>query len=225
MNNFNQNIKQFIDPKINNKNTYLVIKNQEAILVDASNAVGEALNYATKNRLTITSLIITHGHFDHILGLDQLLIAFPELTIYINQWDEDCLFNAERNFSTKRGLNVTVKKPIKNLITLKGDTTITLADLIIDIVHIPGHTPGSQYLLIKEYNAVFVGDTIFADKIGFYDIDYCDNKYFKQSLIELTQLDGNLNVYPGHHQIFNLKTGIENNQILQEFLATAKKEG
>ena len=85
MNNFNQNIKQFIDPKINNQNTYLVIKNQEAILVDASNAVGEALNYATKNRLTITSLIITHGHFDHILGLDQLLIAFPELTIYINQ--------------------------------------------------------------------------------------------------------------------------------------------
>jgi len=225
MNKFNQNIKQFIDPKINNQGTYLVIKNQEAILVDASNAVLEAIKYATENKITITSLIITHGHFDHILGIDQLLITFPEITIYINQWDEDCLFNPKRNFSTKRNLNITIKGPIKNLITLKGDTTITLANLTIDIVHIPGHTPGSQYLLIKEYNAVFVGDTIFSDKIGFHDIDYCDTKFFKKSLIELTQLDDNLNVYPGHHQIFNLKTGLANNRILKEFLETNKKEG
>jgi len=85
MNNFNQNIKQFIDPNINNQGTYLIIKNQEAVLVDASHAVVEAIKYATKNKLTIISLIITHGHFDHILGIDQLLIAFPEITIYINQ--------------------------------------------------------------------------------------------------------------------------------------------
>jgi len=143
MSKFNQNIKQFIDPKINNQGTYLVIKNQEAILVDASNAVLEAIKYATENKITITSLIITHGHFDHILGIDELLISFPEITIYINQWDEDCLFNPKRNFSTKRNLNIAIKGPIKNLITLKGDTTITLANLTIDIVHIPGHTPGS----------------------------------------------------------------------------------
>ncbi len=225
MSNFNQNIKQFIDPNINNQGTYLVIKDKEAILIDASNAVQEAITYAKENKITITNLIITHGHFDHILGIDQLLTAFPNVTIYINQWDEDCLFSAKRNFSSKRDLNITVKNPIKNLIALTGDITTKLIGLTVNIVHIPGHTPGSQYILIKEYNAVFIGDTIFYDKIGFYDIDYCDNKYFKKSLVELTQLDKKLNVYPGHHQIFNLKTILTNNQILKEFLQTNEKEG
>lgn len=225
MNNFNQNIKQFTDTTINNQGTYLVIKNKEAILIDASNAVQEAIKYAQENKITITNLIITHGHFDHILGIDQLLTSFPNVTIYINQWDEDCLFNANRNFSAQRNLNMTVKKAIKSLITLKGDMTTKLSGLTVTIIHIPGHTPGSQYILIKEYNAVFIGDTIFYDKIGFHDIDYCDNKYFKKSLIELTQLDKNLNVYPGHHQIFNLKTVLANNQILKEFLQTNEKEG
>jgi len=85
MSNFNQNIKQFIDPNINNQGTYLVIKDKEAILIDASHAVEEAIKYAKENKITITNLIITHGHFDHILGIDQLLIAFPNVTIYINQ--------------------------------------------------------------------------------------------------------------------------------------------
>lgn len=225
MSNFNQNIKQFTDTTINNQGTYLVIKDKEAILIDASSSAEEAIKYAKANKITITNLIITHGHYDHILGINQLLTAFPNVTIIINQWDEDCLFNANRNFSSKRDLNITVTKPIKTLTSLKGDTTINLIGLDIEIVHIAGHTPGSQYILIKEYNAVFIGDTIFYDKIGFHDIDYCDNKYFKRSLLELTKLDKKLNVYPGHHQIYNLKTMLTNNQILKEFLETNEKEG
>lgn len=216
----NPNIKHFVDAQINNQGTYLVIKDQSAILIDASSAVNEAVTYAKENNIIIENMIITHGHLDHILGIDYLLLSFPNVVIYINQWDEDCLFVPNRNLSPKYGKDIRVEKPIKNLVALKGDSQLNLSDLLVNIIHIPGHTPGSQYVLIKEYNAVFIGDTIFKDKIGFHgkDLDYCNDKYFKQSLIEISKLDENLDVYPGHHEIFVLKDALKNNKILIDFL-------
>lgn len=212
-------IKTFTNQAINNQNTYLIINNNAAILIDAGKEAFKAIEYAKNNNITIKHVIITHGHFDHLIGLNAVIDNFQDIKLYINEWDEECLFNANRNFSSNYEKSFVIDEKIKpNLINLKGDIILNLIDLTIEIVHIAGHTPGSQYIMCQELNAAFIGDTIFYDKIGFHNRSYCDDKYFKNSLKEILTLKDNVNIYPGHHQSFILSEAKKNNEELIAFI-------
>ena len=211
-------IKQFTDKNLNNQNTYVVSNNNNAIMIDASTSVEEAIQYILDNNLNLHALIITHGHWNHLIGLNTLLAKFPDVKVYINEWDKICLTSTEHNLSKYRQINFTVTEPINNLIPIQGSKNICEIGYEIQLKHIPGYTPGSQYILIKELQAIFIGDTIFKNKISFHDIPYCDMEYFKNSLIQIMMLDDELLVYPGHHESFSLKEAIKNNNELNEFL-------
>ncbi|WP_342276133.1 MBL fold metallo-hydrolase [Spiroplasma endosymbiont of Nebria brevicollis] len=212
-------IKEFINPMINNQKSYLIINNQECVLIDASINIKEIINYLVTEKLQLKAVIITHGHWDHIIGLNTLISQYPQLTVYINQWDENFIYHHPHNkMLVDREQISEVTKTNINLVPIIDSTTLKLIGYEFLCQHIPGHTPGSQYILIKQLNAVFIGDTIFKDKIGYHGIPYCDDEYFKKSLIKLTKLDKEYQVYPGHWDSYTLKDVLQSNETLIKFI-------
>lgn len=212
-------IKEFINHMINNQKSYLITNKQECVLIDASINIKEIINYLVTKQLQLKAVIITHGHWDHIIGLNTLISQYPQLIVYINQWDENFIYHHHHNkmLVDREQISEATKNNI-NLIPIIGSSTLNLIGYDFLCQHIPGHSPGSQYILIKELNAVFIGDTIFKDKIGYHGIDYCDDEYFKKSLIKLTNLDKEYHIYPGHWDSYILKDVLINNEELTKFI-------
>ncbi|WP_375318186.1 MBL fold metallo-hydrolase [Spiroplasma endosymbiont of Virgichneumon dumeticola] len=128
--------------------------------------IKEIISYLVNEKLQLKAVIITHGHWDHIIGLNTLISQYPQLTVYINQWDENFIYHHPyyKMLVDHEQISEATKTNI-NLIPIIGSTALKLIGYDFLCQHIPGHTPGSQYILIKELNAVFIGYTILKIKL------------------------------------------------------------
>ena len=163
-------------------NTYLLISDKDAILIDVGEDPIEVIEYIKTHEIKLRFIYATHGHFDHVLGVNQIKRHFG-VPFYIHKNDVELMKKDER---TK---NIEVDGYIK-----EGDI-IKIGDEEIKIIETPGHTLGSVCYLTNE--GIFTGDTLFNNSIGRYDLGG-DKELLKNSLKRLMQLDDGLIVYPGH---------------------------
>ena len=161
-------------------------KTKAAIIIDPGfDSPSEAkpvLNYVEKEKLTVTFVVDTHGHDDHIGGNDFLKTKY-KVPIYVPKQDADAINEI-----------TTIKMPAD--ITLDEGDTIKFGDAQLSVLHTPGHTPGSICLLGE--TLIFTGDTLFAGGIGRTDFVGGSDHDMKMSLERLQRLNENLIVYPGH---------------------------
>lgn len=127
-------------------------------------------------------VLLTHGHYDHVGGVQELTEEFPGLPVYLHQKD------TELTPSLCLGLMWTAFYD-------EGDT-LPLDELTIRVLHTPGHTPGSVCLLIG--GSLFTGDTLFEGSCGRVDFPGGSWQQMLQSLGRLGRLEGNYPVFPGH---------------------------
>lgn len=176
-------------------NNYLVIDEnaKEAILIDCSDYIQEIVDYVKENALKVKYILLTHGHFDHVLGINRMKKAL-NTKVYVHEGDKEQVLHT-REVMTMFGLPTDgVENPVIDG-TLPDD--LALGGQKIQVIETPGHTPGGVCYLIGEN--LFSGDTLFQGTIGRTDLPQGSFQQIKHSVKDiLFTLDDNIKVYSGH---------------------------
>lgn len=137
-------------------------------------------------------ILLTHGHFDHIFGVNKLKRSFGG-EIVIHKDDEECLFNEKKSLAYffREGQN----KDKADICVSEGDE-LPFGNQTIKVMHTPGHTPGCVCYIIE--NMMFSGDTLFKGSIGRTDFRHSDPQKMLASLKRLAGIEEDYDVYPGH---------------------------
>ncbi|MEM0165254.1 MAG: MBL fold metallo-hydrolase, partial [Saccharolobus sp.] len=147
-------------------NTYLLISGNESIIIDAGGDMKEIIDYIRKNKLKLNSIIATHGHFDHVMGVNQIKREFPSANFLINEKDLGLLKRAGTMASSM--LNLVISDIIPPDGYVKEGDEIKVGDDKIRVIETPGHTLGSISVLANGY--IFTGDTLFYGTVGRTDL-------------------------------------------------------
>lgn len=178
-------------------NNYLVVDevSKEAILIDCSDYVEEIIDYVKKNNLKVKYILLTHGHFDHVLGINRMNEVLGA-KVYVHEGDKEQVVNT-RAVMTMFGLPTEGVENPKITATLSDAGELTLGNQVIKVIETPGHTPGGVCYLIGD--CLFSGDTLFRGTIGRTDLPGGSFQQIKHSVKDiLFALDENIKVYPGH---------------------------
>jgi hydroxyacylglutathione hydrolase len=183
-------LKIFVGGALEN-NCYLVSepKSSKAFIVDASYPADAIVAFIKKNHLNLEFVVLTHGHYDHIGGLEALDAPFYVHVSEVPVLESD-LFNGSMMFGPK----VSIKRPP---CCLRTGANLDFCGHKIEVLHTPGHTPGSICLRLDDW--LFSGDTLFCDCIGRTDLPKGSQKDIIASIKQkLFILPETLVVYPGH---------------------------
>lgn len=165
---------------------------------------------AASNRITISKILLTHAHFDHMLSLESLrkLTSAP---LFVHQYDSAGLENPRISYMAQYGGANSPCAPAESLIS-DGDE-IQLGELTLKVIHTPGHTPGSVCYMVCDQ--IFTGDTLFRENIGRCDLFGGDEEAIKQSLLKLKMISGDYTIHPGHGEDSTLEHERNNNIYLR----------
>ena len=153
---------------------------------------------------------LTHGHFDHILGVNGFLKNHPEAKVVIHREDEAFLTDPVLSHTFKHGLT---QEPIKADIIVEDGDVLAFDDTEFKVVHTPGHTRGSVVYLLDDL--MFSGDTLFQLSCGRTDFPESDPAAMGPSLQKLAALEGNYHVLPGHNAFSELDYERANNPFMR----------
>ena len=146
-----------------------------------------------KAGLSLSMILITHGHFDHVLAVPGLLAKWPDIPVYVHK--------QEVNWEGK-GDQYMLLGPVPNIKTVGEGDVIDFSGHPIQVLHTPGHSPGSVCYLVGDI--LFAGDTLFAGSCGRTDFIGGSVSQILLSLKRLAGLEGNLRVCPGHDRLTSL---------------------
>ena len=174
-------------------NTYLIVSGTHALVVDLAVSISAILEAVRAEDAFLEGILLTHGHFDHILSLDGLRDAIG-VDAYIHHEDAIMLTDGKKNaFYDFFGKERTFR-PAERILN-HGDQ-ISLGEEMITVLHTPGHTQGSVCYLCQD--SLLTGDTLFAEGYGRCDLWSGSLEWMSRSLTFLRQLEGTLRIYPGH---------------------------
>lgn len=194
------NIARFVFNPIQ-ENTYVVWDaTGECAVIDAGNLSAREdnalVNFITEHKLRPVLALNTHGHFDHIAGVEFLRTTY-DIPFAMSGKDAFLLGAAA---SSARMYGVEVREaPAKIDRDLDSLTEIGFGDTRFEIIATPGHTPGHVSLYEPQSKTLFTGDTLFRESIGRTDLPGGDYSWIMRSIIEkILPLGDETKVYPGH---------------------------
>jgi glyoxylase-like metal-dependent hydrolase (beta-lactamase superfamily II) len=164
-----------------------------AIIIDPGDQARKIQAVLDRHKLSPAMVINTHGHYDHIGADDKFGVS-----VYVHKQDLEMLEDAKKNLSASFSLPYKVQSEIK---ILEDKEIIKLDCFELEVLHLPGHTPGGIGLLMKRPQAdiVFTGDTLFCQGVGRHDLPGGSEYLLEQSIREkLFSLPVETKVYPGH---------------------------
>lgn len=167
---------------------------KECLIIDPGDQ-GEQLAEKIKSEgLSPKAILLTHGHFDHIMGVEALRREFS-IPVYVHEADQDLLENPDLNSGSMIGRSVSVTADHM----VKDGEILNLAGFKIQVLHTPGHTPGGVCYYFPEEEIVFSGDTLFCDSVGRTDLPGGSASDLVRSIREkVFSLPDLTLVYPGH---------------------------
>ncbi|HEY1381572.1 MAG TPA: MBL fold metallo-hydrolase [Gemmataceae bacterium] len=182
------------------ENTYVVWRpdRADAVVIDPGFEPDAVLDVLRENGLTAAVILNTHGHVDHIAGNEALKAAFPAAPLVIGGGDAAMLTDPMLNLSGLAGAAVT--SPPADRTVREGDV-VEAAGLRLEVLDIPGHSPGHVAFVVRDRPqvVVFGGDVLFAGSIGRTDFPGGDLELLLGGIrAKLWPLPDDTAVYPGH---------------------------
>lgn len=177
-------------------NTYLVVDEDtnKGFIVDPGGADKNLLKLVEDKKIQIDYIILTHGHGDHICGIDNYKNAWPEAKLVAHEKEIPMLQDARGNFSIETcGFPLSITPDI----AVKDGDELSIGNQKIRFLFTPGHTPGGMSVYVE--GSLFSGDTLFAGSIGRTDFPGSSFAALKKAIEEkLYTLPEDTKVYPGH---------------------------
>ena len=191
-------------------NAYIVSAppESECMIIDPADSGDLIARYILDCGLTPKAILLTHGHYDHILGIPELISIWPKLPIYCHA--ADCPAEVTEYDMGKIYPTVTAFAPILNY---HENIVLSVGDINIKVLYTPGHTKGS--VLLQAGDALFTGDTLFTGSAGRTDLPGGNSTELMASLRIIAGLDENLKIYPGHGPTSTLKQELTNNMYIK----------
>lgn len=177
-------------------NTYLVCDeiSRLGFIVDLGGYSRELKNIIEKNDIQIQYIILTHGHGDHIGGVQEHLKDFPDAKVVCSRAEEKMLMDPELNEAHHFGPEKVSFKPD---ILVDDEDTLTVGNMTMKFIMTPGHTEGGMCILVDD--VLFSGDTLFCRSIGRTDLAGGDFRTLMDSIKKkLFLLPDETQVLPGH---------------------------
>jgi len=168
-------------------------KTKKAVVIDPGGDVDQILLSLAELKLSVSYIINTHGHFDHVDG-NKRMKEVTGADLMIHSLDAPMLDNLTE-IATSFGISTDNSPPPDK--TLEDGDEISFGDIVLKVIHTPGHSLGGISLYCD--NNVFVGDTLFAGSIGRTDLPGGDYNILISSVVnKLFVLGDSVKVYPGH---------------------------
>ena len=183
------------------ENTYILWdESGECIVVDAGNISAREDNrlvdFITEQGLNPVMAVNTHGHFDHLAGVEHLRRTY-DIPFAMSSKDA-FLLEAAPTSARMFGIG-EITAPTKIDIDLDSMEELRFGNTTLKIIHTPGHTPGHVSLYNEEMGVVLTGDTLFRESIGRTDLPGGDYSWIMRSILDkLIVLGDEVKVYPGH---------------------------
>lgn len=191
-------------------NCYIVTDGKFAVVVDPGGGYEKIKAYLADRGLRCDAVLLTHGHFDHIMALSAL--KKDGAKVYIHENDEKMLRN-EWNLAAEMGLPSL--EVVQADVSLCGGEKLVFGEMNFEVIHTPGHTQGGVcYDCNGEY--LFSGDTLFAGTYGRTDLYGGSSEALRSSVEKLFAIDGDRTVYPGHYSATTLERERAYNPALRE---------
>ncbi len=177
-------------------NCYLIENEdtKELVIVDPAVCSEYMMNHVKSEGYTPKAILLTHGHFDHVMGIDGWVNEF-QIPVYLHAEEKDILANPRLNLSQMFGTEYSYD----NVHCLQDEEKIALAGISFQVFHTPGHTKGSCCYYIEDEDVLISGDTLFCQSVGRSDFPTGDMETLVTSIREkLFFLPDDTLVYPGH---------------------------
>ena len=177
-------------------------------IVDPGDQGEQVARWLVEKGLEAEAVLLTHGHFDHILGIPGLREEWPDLPVYchpadLGGGDTTSLFG--ETFPTVRSFG--------DITPYREGDTVEVDGIRLEVLDTPGHTPGS--VTLRAENVLFTGDTLFAGSMGRTDLPGGDEGEIMRSLKRLGELEGDYQVLPGHEGQSTLERERKSNYCLR----------
>lgn len=198
-------------------NSYFIYDDEQqaelksAIIIDPADRGAYIFEQMKLNGFSVEGIVLTHGHFDHIMGCNQLREA-SGAKIYAFEDEKVLCENPDNNISREIGKPYIVVPDFY----LKDGDEITIAGITLKLLATPGHTIGSCCYYIKEAGILMSGDTLFQESVGRTDFATGSMSQLKRSIQDkLFSLPGETVVYPGHGDATTIEYEMKYNPFCQ----------
>lgn len=177
-------------------NCYFLINEdtKEVLIVDPADRAQRIIEWINSEGLKPTAILLTHGHFDHIMGVAGVKKEY-NIPIYASKDEVEVLANPQINVSTMMGAYLSMKA---DKLFSDGDV-LELAGMKLKVISTPGHTIGSVCFYMEEEKALISGDTLFEASVGRSDFPTGSSRQLIESIkTRLFVLPDDTDVFPGH---------------------------
>ncbi|MCL4378557.1 MAG: MBL fold metallo-hydrolase [Actinobacteria bacterium] len=193
-------------------NCYLVNYKNKYFLIDPGSEFEKIKEYILNHEIKLEFILNTHGHYDHISAVPELVQEFS-IPFYVHEKEEEIITDPQKNLSSTFYPN---ELSLKTYNLIKGDFSKDFLIPGLEIMNLPGHTPGSILIKMEEY--LFTGDVLFKDSIGRTDLPCGNNRAMNDSLRKIKRFDKSFKIFPGHGPESTIETEIENNFFLKNLV-------
>ena len=177
-------------------NCYVVVNEdtKECFAVDMAYCPQEYVDHIREQGYQMKALFLTHGHFDHIMGIEDFLKAF-DVPVYVGREEQPLLADDRLNASSMYGYHCAYT----GAKALEDGQTVECAGTEIHVIHTPGHTQGGVCYYVEKEGVLFSGDTLFCCSVGRSDFATSSTSALIRSIKEkLFLLPDETKVFPGH---------------------------
>lgn len=176
-------------------NCYILYDSKNALIIDPGGEAEKIIDWLTKTNIEPQAILLTHAHFDHIGGVDMLRSHY-NIDVYLHSEEADWLGDPNLNRSTGFMRKEVRTSPPEHLLE---EGPMRLSSFEFDVIHTPGHSPGSVSFVFRDQGFVISGDVLFQRGIGRTDLPGGDLKQLVHSIRNrLYLLDDTFIAYPGH---------------------------